>query len=324
MFERLKWPVGALALGALGALLRRWQLRAALDAESGLFTPFAPASLALAAYLVAALALALLFAARTRESRQERGRLCRWEVLFAAGGDAVYLGLAVLGALLTLGAAPLLLGEAMQVRAARAVSESGDSVGALASSGILEILLAVCAAAACAAMLAAAQNNYRMRGRGRENAALLLPVLLCCLWLLKSYRSNAPDPALWSYVPLLLAIALFTLFHMECAALSFADGKPRRLLWLAAAAIVMGGAAMVGSAAGTGGNLLLGGQAAAALAALWVVPGNLLCPPGADRFGLRAQLRQNRETSGQTPEPEQEQDQESEADREVREEEDHD
>ena len=320
MFERLKWPAGALALGALGALLRRWQLHTALDAESGLFAPFAPASLALGAYLAAALALLPLLAARTREGRRQSGRLCRWEVLFAAGGNAVYLGLAVFGALLTLGAAPLLLGEAMEARAARAAS---DSVGALASNGILEILLAVCAAAACAAMLSAAQNNYRMRGRGRENAALLLPVLLCCLWLLKSYRSNAPDPALWSYVPLLLAIGLFTLFHMECAALSFADGKPRRLLWLGAAAIVMGGVAMVGSAAGTGGKLLLGGQAAAALAALWVVPGNLLCPPGADRFGLRAQLRQGRETPEEAPE-QTGQEQESEADRAVQEEEEHD
>lgn len=55
-------------------------------------------------------------------------------------------------------------------------------------NGLLQIVLALCTIPACVGMVASARNAYRMRGRGRESGALLLPALLGCVWLLESYR----------------------------------------------------------------------------------------------------------------------------------------
>lgn len=154
-------------------------------------------------------------------------------------------------------------------------------------NGLLQIVLALCTIPACVGMVASARNAYRMRGRGRESGALLLPALLGCVWLLESYRANASDPVLWDYVPLLLAVGLGLLFSLDCAGLSFGAGHARRTLWLAGMTVVLCAVALA-SIPGRAMTMLLAGQLLAALAALWVVPGNLRRPPAADRFGLRS------------------------------------
>ena len=109
---------------------------------------------------------------------------------------------------------------------------------------------------------------------------------MCCLWMLESYRANAAHPERWSYVPLLLAAALGLLFYLDCAGLAFDKGHPRRMLWLAGMTAVASGVALAGLP-GYAAAALLASQTLAALAVLWLVPGNLRNPPGADRFGKK-------------------------------------
>lgn len=276
MLERLKWPGAAAVLAVLGAAIRRWQLGSAFDGE-GLAVPGAPASWAMIAFYILAGAVLLCLARSTPAAKKPEKRLTAWDTAFAAENDSVYLTLMVAAALLALAAAPLLFREAAQLMAVYKYTGEGDN-------GLLQVILAVCAVPACIGLLYAAQSGYRMRGRGRENAALLLPVLMCCLWMLESYRANAAHPERWGYVPLLLAAALGLLFYLDCAGLAFDKGHPRRMLWLAGMTAVTGGAALAGLP-GYAAAALLASQTLAALAALWLVPGNLRNPPGADRFG---------------------------------------
>lgn len=282
--KRLKWPGLAVLLGALCALVRRWQMNTAFEEPLGLLKRGAPAAIAMTAVLVLCAAVFLLLAHTAVCRIPHRGRMCRWDLVFAAEGDSVSMAMMVLAALFTVAACPVLFKQASEsIRLWKALGGG--------SNGLLQVVLALCALLGGAGLVISARGAYRMMGRGRENGALLLPVLLNCVWVLEAYRENAPDPVLWDYVPLLLAIGFGLLFYLECAALSFEAGRPRLVLWLAAMTVVTGGTALA-SAPGLAMTALLLGQTAAALAALWTVPGNLEAPPGSDRFGLRARLRQ--------------------------------
>lgn len=289
MLQRLKWPGAAVALALVGTLARRWQLASAFDSE-GLAQRGAAASWAMLAFYILAGAVFLCLAHGMPGSGQPEGRLSRWDTAFAAKGDRGYLILMAASAALTLAAAPLFLREAARLIAVRKATGIGDN-------GILQVILALCAIPACWTLLMSAISAFRMKGRGKENASLLLPVLLCCVWMLEAYRANAADPVLWDYVPLLLAAALGLLFYLDCAGMSFEGGHPRRMLWLAAMTVVTSAAAMAGQQL-SGAAALLGGQMLAALAALWRAPANLRCPPGAEQFGLRAARRAQKKTNG--------------------------
>lgn len=274
-----------MVLAAAGALVRRWQMTSAFDGE-GLALRGAPASWAMLVFYILAGAVFLCLARGMCVSEQPEGRLSRWDTAFAAQGDSIYMVLTAASAVLTLAAVPLFLREAAWLTAVRKATGVGDN-------GILQVILALCAIPACWTLLFSGISAYRMKGRGKENASLLLPVLLCCIWMLEAYRSNAADPVLWDYVPLLLAAALGLLFYLACAGMSFEGGHPRQMIWLAAMTAAASAAAMVGQQL-SGAVALLGGQILAALAALWRVPVNLRCPPGAERFGLRAARRAQR------------------------------
>lgn len=285
MLERLKWPGAALLLGGLGALVRRWQMGSAFEETLGLHEPGSPASWAMLAFLILAAAAFLLMAHNAPCRAKVEGWMSRWDFAFAASRDSLYLTLMVLAGLMTLAAAPFLFQEAVRLRALQAAS-SGEG-----DSGLLQVVLALCTIPCCVGLVSSARNAFRMKGRSKENGALLLPVLFGCVWLLEAYRANAADPVLWHYVPLLLAIALGMLFFLDSAGLSFEMGHARRMLWLAAMTVVVSVVALA-SVPGKAMALLLGGQSLAALAALWVVPANLRRPPASDQFGLRARLRQ--------------------------------
>lgn len=282
MLERLKWPGLAVVLGVLGALVRRWQLNTAYE-EGGFLTRGAPATAALIAFLVLAAAVCFLLASTTRCRFPQKGRMSRWDLAFAAEGDTGYMTLMVLAALCTLVVCPILLREAAELYAIRKATREGDN-------GLLLAILAVCALPGGGALILSARDAFRMKGRGRENSLLLLPAVLGCVWVLNAYRANAADPVRWNYVPLVLAAGVGMLFYMACAGLSFESGHPREMLWLGAMTVVTSAVALI-SRPGLGMTALLAGQTLAALAALWVVPHNLLHPPAADRFGLRARRR---------------------------------
>jgi hypothetical protein len=290
MLERLKWPGLALILGGAAALVRRWQMATAFEETLNLHRPGAVASWAMVAFFVMAAAIFLLLALREPSRLNVKGRMACWDCAFASERDGVYLTAMVLAGLLSLAAAPFLFQEASELMAIRKANNGQGE------SGLLQVVLALCTIPSCLALIVSARNAYRMTGRSRENPVLLLPVLLSCLWLLEGYRANAADPVLWHYTPLLMAVGRGMLFSLDCAGLAFGAGRPRRVLWLAAMTVVMSAVALA-SQPGEAMMALLGGQLFAALAALWVVPGNLRNPPAADRFGLRARLRQGRPVS---------------------------
>lgn len=283
MLERLKWPGLALIMGILGGVLVRWQRASAFD-DAGLARPGAPASIALTACFILAEAVFLLLARGTVCASVGGTRLSRWDLTFAAGGDRVYPVLMTAGAFSTVLAVPLLLRETAELTALRSLTGEGEN-------GVLQTILALAALAAALSMVTSGVRAVRMRGYGRENCALLLPVVMGCVWILEAYRANAPDPEGWHYVPLLLAIAAGVLFFLDCAGLSFETGHARRMLWFAAMTVVTSAAALC-TAPGKTMMALLAGQLLAALAALWIAPGNLAHPPAEERFGLRARMRQ--------------------------------
>ena len=282
--KRLKWPGLAVLLSVLCALVRRWHLNTAFEEPLGLLKKGAPANVAMVAALALAAAVFFLLGHTTVCRVKPEGRMSRWDVVFAAERDSVYMTLMVMAALVTLAACPLMFKDAVGTIGIWKV------LGGV-NNGLLQVVLALCAIPACFGLATSARDAYRMKGRGRESGALLLTPLLGCVWLLEAYRDNAPDPVLWNYVPLLLAAGCGLLFYLECAALSFEAGRPRLMLWLAAMTVVTGAVALA-SQPGLAMSALLAGQMLAALAALWVAPKNLAHPPAADRFGLRARLRQ--------------------------------
>lgn len=283
MLERMKWPGLTVALAVLCGAVRRWQIASAYEETQGLVRPGAPASVALVAMLVLSAAACLLLARSTPCRVKKESRMCQWDFIFAAEGDGVYLTLMVLAGLVTLAATPVLFRECLRLVVARKTTGGGDN-------GMLQLVLSFVAIPTAMALISSARSAARMKGLGRENGSLLVPVALGCVWMLEAYRGNAADPALWHYVPLLLAIAAGTLFALDCAGLSYELGHPRRMLWLAAMTVVTSAVALF-SGHGAAMNALLAGQGLAALAALWVAPGNMTHPPAEDRFGLRARLK---------------------------------
>lgn len=281
MKERFKWPLTALILAAVGAGIRIWQTSTAFEGELGLSIPNAPASWAMAAFYVLSALVFIVLARTTRSEDVTQRRLSQWDIAFAAPQDVVHLALITLGALLTLLSAIFLFQEAAQMSAIRAETGRGDSP-------LLQIVLALCALPGGLGLAVSAGISYRATGRGRENGALLLPLLLNCVWLLEAYRTNAADPVLWDYVPLLLTVAMALLFQMESAGMAFTSkGHPRWLLWLAGMTAAVSGTAL-GGPLRPGMLLLAGGEALCALGALWTLPGNLSHPPADSVFGPQA------------------------------------
>ncbi len=291
MFERIKWPGVALLLSLLAVLLRRWQMRTAFEETLGLHISGSPASMAMVACYILVAALFVLMVFRIPFRGHSSGWVSRWDLIFAAEKDIFYLVVMVVSAVLVLVAVPFLFRDAFQLAAARKAQGGGET-------GLFQIILAICGVPTCVAIVYSARNAYRMTGRSRENAGLLLPVVLDCLWLLETYRANSANPVAWQYWPLLLAIVIGLLFYLSCAGISFDLGHARWMLWLAALTVVTSAAAMA-SAPGVSMMFLYGSQLFGGLAALWVAPGNLRHPPSIDHFGLRAQTRQEKPADSQ-------------------------
>lgn len=271
--ERLKWPGLALLLAALGAVVRRWQITSAFEGELRLSVPNAPASWALIAFYAVVLAMCTLLAWSEKFPVQlGQGGRSLWDQAFAARRDPVYLVAVEAGALLTLAAALFLFRDAAEMNALRQLTGEGDSP-------LLQFLLGVLVLPGAFAMGVTAFSAFSQRGQDRGSVFLLLPSLMSCMWLLEGYRSNAADPVLWDYVPLLLAVAAGLAFQLECAGLALSGrANPRRMLWLGCLTAGATGAALIGSP-NRAMTLLLAGQLLNALAALWAAPCNLRKAP---------------------------------------------
>lgn len=264
-------PVTAV-LALLCAAARRWQLSTAFEGALQLPRRFAPASVILVILLIVSAAVLALLAQRQRTARALRRAP---DLALSAAGDTLFLGALTASAFLTLAAVPMLASRGWQLwqtyQAARAHGISAPG----GDNGLLMLLAALTSLLALAGLLIAAKAAYRNTS-GR--LAILLPAINGCLWLMATYRANAPDPVQWNYAPLLLAIVCGMLFYLEWAGLCAGAPHPRRALWLAAMTVVLSAAALAGKW-DRGSALLLLSQLVSALAFLWRVPANLTHPP---------------------------------------------
>lgn len=222
-------PVLAVAGGAGGFFLRRWQLASAYQPEAGLFTHGAAATWALLG-LIALLALAFLLLVREKGERPddflpafhspETGQM----TLLAAAG----LLMMIAGAL---GLKDGLTALRLRQMAPDLYPMSGPASQLLAG--------ALCVPAGLAVLL---MGRMAYRRELDDNACRLasFPALAGLVWLFSDHLAHGVEPVLMKYGFELAAILLLTLAHYYVAGFLFVRPHPRRTLFLALLGVVLG------------------------------------------------------------------------------------
>lgn len=216
MRKEIILPVTAIAGGAVGFGLRRWELTTAFEPDTGLPIAGMPATYALVAFsVVMALVLALLCRGTHRDFPGG------YDQAFAAKGNTVYITALVAAALLTAaGGALALLGVPGALQAADA-----ELSGTPYLTVLPRILLGGFSLASAWGMFTVGRNNYRGEGQGKYSAALLIPSYACCLWLIVAYQARSGDPVVLDYVWQLFAIMAAVLGTYFMAGFAFERSK---------------------------------------------------------------------------------------------------
>ena len=209
-------PGLALAGGAVGFFLRRWELIAAFEPETGLPIPFAPSSMVIIAFS-AVMAVVFLLLCRGKHSAFPGG----YDQAFGAKGNTVYMTAMVLSAFLMLGAGLLMIWDFFS----------------RANTQATRLILAVLTLVSFACVLAAGKNNYRGEGHGRYSFALLMPAYTSCMWLITAYQQRAGDPIRLDYIFELFAIIAALLGLYFTAGFSFERAKVFRAAFFSALGI---------------------------------------------------------------------------------------
>ena len=205
MRKEILLPAVAIAGGAAGFALRRWELATAFEADTGLPIDGAPATLALIALsVVMAAVLALL-------CRGRYPQFSGYDQAFAARENTACATAGILSAFLLLGAAAMLVYGFLQAGPDRVYTN---------------LLVAALALAAGFCVMGTVQNNFKGLGRGKLNFTLLLPAYACCVWLIAAYQVRAGDPVQLDYVFELFAIIASLLGLYFHAAFAFTKGRP--------------------------------------------------------------------------------------------------
>ena len=223
MGKKMLSPAVALLGGAAGFALRRWQLTAGFEPDTGLAIPDAPAAVALlvCTALVALLAAALCW---SWKGKSQCAAAFAW-----VKGNTLYAAAAAVAAILFLAGAVLevpALGEAM------AQARAGNNLLVRVAGQLLPpIRVALGALAApCAFLWGRAVFRGDKEGM-RENMGLLALCLLFCVCLVSDYQKHSADPVTMNYVYEVLAMVCVLLALYYLAGYSFQEGKPRRCLF---------------------------------------------------------------------------------------------
>ena len=225
MRKEILLPGIAVAGGAAGLALRRWELATAFEPpEAGfrLHIPGSPATYALIC-LSAVLLLAFLLLSRGKHRAFSGG----YGAAFAAKGNTLYITAAVLSGFLLLCSAVL---NFMGLPAAyQTALEMVSYTHANPVFSVLpRVLLGIMSAAAFLCTLITARGNYRGEGKGRYSGSLLVPAYACCIWLIAAYQVRAGDPVTLDYIYELLAIIASLLAFYFIAGFSFEKAKTTR------------------------------------------------------------------------------------------------
>lgn len=211
----------ALLGGAVGFGLRKWQLSAGFEPDTGLPIPGAPSAmiLALLSVLAAAAVLVLILPNKARLPR---------ELAFSAGKDnSLYLTAVVLAAFLLLVSAGC---ELFSFSSGYQTALNGETpVARVAAAALPPLRIFFCVMGLPCAVL---WGRALYRGEDlKERTALLGLCFLFCLWLVSDYQVRAADPIILDYVYEVFAIVCSLLGLYFITGYSFQVGKPRRCVF---------------------------------------------------------------------------------------------
>ncbi len=229
MKKNLLPPAVALAAGGVGLGLRKWQLAAGFEPETGLAIPGAPSAVALMAWscLVAA-ALALLLWRMPAMPRQV-------DRAFPAQGRSLFLTACVLGGFLLLvgcGAeAVTLSASGWELPETPANLRTAKGILLAVWANLLPLARLILGALGCLCTLLWTKGLARGDGRARESMAILELCLFFCAWLISDFRARTIDPVVQNYLYEALAILCALMALYSIAGYSFQTGKPRRTAW---------------------------------------------------------------------------------------------
>lgn len=215
-------PALALAGGAAGFFLRRWQLASAYRPDEGLFVHGAPATYALLGLTALLAGLFLLLLREKREGLDDflpafgspsAGQMtlfaAAWVLLLAAGGFGLVDGF-----------------QALRLwRASPEMYQLSLPVSQLLTG-------ALCVLAGFGALC---MGRMAYRGTLDGQACLLapFPALAALVWLFSTHLKHGTEPVLMKYVFTLFAVLLFTLAHYDAAGFLYGKPRPRRTAFCA-------------------------------------------------------------------------------------------
>lgn len=218
MRKHILLPALSVLAGGVGFGLRKWQLAAGFEPDTGLAISGAPSALALIGWslLVAGVLTFLLTSYKAVPDLPQA---------FGARENPLFLTANVMAAFLFLASA---VADGLNYAQLRQTAWSNAS--------ILPAALPILRIALCALGLPCTLIWARALSRGGEEARRSLALLGLCLlfsiWLLSDYQMRAADPVTADYAYEVLAIACSLMGLYYVAGFSFQTGKPRRTLFM--------------------------------------------------------------------------------------------
>lgn len=226
-------PGLAVAGGAAGFALRKWQLSAAYHPETGLFTHGFPATYALLG-LTAVLIVLFLLAVRTTTQvpsdflpafgSPEAGQMTVW----AAAG------------LLFLAAGLVNLMEGVQMLQLWQATPALDRDPTQLTLTVALLLCALLCFPAGAGVLLMGRSAYRWELPQSLGYLAPMPAFVGLLWLFSTHLENGTQPVLMKYGFTLAAAAFLMLGHYYVAGFLFDRPRPRRALFFSLSGVVLG------------------------------------------------------------------------------------
>lgn len=220
MRKEILLPGLAIAGGAVGFALRRWELSTAFEPDTGLHIAGAPATWALLALSLLMTGVFLLLCTGNHYA-------------FPVGYDQAFRSESPLYLTVAISAGFLMgVGGILKLWDLPAALDgyTGLAVRGVASALPMVLLSALCLVSA-ACILLIAKNNYRGEGKGTRSMLLLAPAYAACMWLISAYQTKAADPVVEDYIYQLLAVIAVLLALYFMSGFSFEKTKVKRTVF---------------------------------------------------------------------------------------------
>lgn len=226
MRKEILLPVLALAGGSVGFLLRRWQLSAALDVNTGLFVPGHPATLILLALTAGMAALFLVLCRGGRRQKEaEALLLCP---------DSAYMTIMVAGAALLAVSAAL---GALEFAEGFALWRQSARYNPLPIMDGLCVLLSLPAAWS---VLVMSRGSCRGALPAASQELITLPAYAALPWLVSAYQDHSRQPQLLQFGFQIMAVILLLLSLYLTAAILQKKPRPAALSFCSLLGIYLG------------------------------------------------------------------------------------